>query len=120
MLLKAGSKVDLRDQLDHTPLYYASKKEYRNIIELLIEHRARLEHVRMPFVVIPSWVYGFVAHREECRSTSYAILQLARRRSSVIGGNRRDVLGIIARMTWESRHARSWDPKIKMKRVNFF
>lgn len=119
-LLKAGSKVDLMDQNGHTPLYYALDEEYRGMIELLIEHGARLEHVRMPFVVIPSWVHEFVAHREACRSTSYAILQLARRRSRVIGGNRKDVLGIIARMTWESRHNRSWEPKLKMKRVNLF
>lgn len=54
---------------------------------------------------------SLVVRREACRCSSYAILELARRGSSVIGGNRKDMLRMIAAQVWNTRRNESWKEK---------
>lgn len=108
VLLKAGSELDVVNNDGYTPL--CESICYRPAIAmLLIEHGARLENVCIE--PIPDYAISFVKHREACRSASYAMLELARRRSRIIGGNRRDALGLVARTVWITRKNELWGRK---------
>lgn len=111
LLLDAGSRVDVANHTGITPLYYALRRSNREMTELFLERGARLD--RVPFdgsmKAIQEWAISFVERRKACRSSCYAILELARRRSSVIGGNRRDALGLIARALWATRQEEEWN-----------
>ena len=94
-----------------TPLYLALRHNKRDVAELLLDHGAHLEVVKLDgsLRAIPDWAVSFVARRNACRSSCWAVLELARRRSCVIGGNTRDVLGLLARMIWDQRRDESWN-----------
>lgn len=49
--------------------------------------------------------------RSSCRSACYSILKLARCGSPIVGGNRRDALGLVARMVWNTRRNNVWEIK---------
>lgn len=118
MLLDAGSVVDARSEFDHTSLKTALINDQRAVTKLLLEYGAQMSNVNMK--PIPHWAVVFVECRDACRETSRALLELARRRSPVIGGNNRDVLGLIAKIVWHSRYDESWvtsRPR-KVKRCN--
>lgn len=107
ILLRAGGIVDSFDYERRTPLYWALRNDHRNVAELLLDRGAHLMHIAAGS--IPQWAISFVKCREACRSSSYAVLELARRRSRVIGGNRRDVLGLIAVVLWNTRKEEEWE-----------
>lgn len=122
LLLEAGATVNQRDKCDMTPLYLAllDSSENRPVIELLLEHGAKLDCVDYKEAasslvssdeeidIVPDWVMRLVAHRNACRAACTALLQLARRRSLILGGNGRDVLRLISRIVWASRKSPSW------------
>ena len=110
LLLDAGSVIDALGKDGYTPLYWALWQGKRDVAELLLDRGARVELVKLDdcLKVIPDWVVSFVARRNACRSSCWAVLELARRRSEAIGYNRRDVLGIVARMVWDSRRDECW------------
>lgn len=110
LLLDAGSDVNAMDNEGRTPLYWAIYTNRRELGELLLDRGARLDLIKS--LPIPEWATAFVALRQACRSSCYAMLELSRRRSSVIGGNRRDALGLIARMMWNTRQNEAWEKKI--------
>lgn len=111
LLLNAGSRVDVVNYAGATPLYFALRHGKKGIAMLLIEHGAQLDNVPMNAFTEETlaWATSFVERRKACRSSSYAMLELARRRSSVIGGNRRDALGLIARALWATRQEEEWN-----------
>lgn len=106
LLLDAGSMVDVVSNDGFTALYVALRNGKRDVAELLLERGALLQHVKLDWGLksIPRWVASFVARRNACRSCCWAVLELARRRSRVIGGNRRDVLRLVAKCLWALRH----------------
>lgn len=105
LLLNAGSMVDVVNMRGHTPLYWALSSDKRDVAEVLLDHGARLERVKLDkrLKTIPAWAVSFVERRNACRSLCWAMLELARRRSRVIGGNRRDVLRLVAKCLWALR-----------------
>jgi hypothetical protein len=113
LLLDAGSMVDVVNNAGFTPLYLALRKGKRANAALLLDRGARLERVKLDkhLEAIPDWAVSFVACRKSCRASCWALLELARRRSRVIGGNSRDVLCLISRVVWESRHEETWAAK---------
>jgi ankyrin repeat protein len=113
LLLDAGSDVNAVDYWGRTPLYWAIFSEKHVLSKLFLDRGARLDLVKS--LPIPEWATAFVACRNACRSSCYAMLELARRRSNVIGGNRRDVLGLIARLVWASRREELWERKNSKK-----
>lgn len=60
----------------------------------------------------------YIADRERCRSTTIAILGLRRASSRTIGGNNRDVMGILGRMVWHSRCSDGWMEPEKRARIH--
>lgn len=84
LLLEAGSSVDAFDKSGRTPLCEALRHNFRSHAEVLLDHGARLELVKLDrwFQEVPEWA---VAHRKYCRSC----LALARRRN-IIWGNRQE------------------------------
>lgn len=54
-------------------------------------------------VLLPQWIQDFKEGREKARSVSVMMLGLQRLHSRVIGGNRKDVLRVIARSVWGLR-----------------
>jgi ankyrin repeat protein len=107
-LLNAGSYIDVFDQDRRTPLYWAihnantSKRvDAVELSKMFIECGAKLERVRMK--IFPDWVTAYVDERNACRTACWTVLGLARCRSSVIGGNGKDALGLVARSLWELR-----------------
>lgn len=111
ILLKTGCVADITCLHGFTPLYWAFREHYRNVAEMLIEYGAQLERVKLDYNMesIPDWAISFVACRKACRLSSYAVLELARRGSPVIGGNRRDALWLVARRVWNTRQDESWN-----------
>ena len=105
LLLDAGSTIDAVDNEHHTSLYRALRWGKRDVAELLLDRGAQLDLVQLDgyLEAIPDWAVSFVARRNACRSSCWAVLELARRHSSVIGGNNRDVLRLIARLVWDQR-----------------
>lgn len=110
LMLQAGSIVDAKNNEGHTPLCFAFLYDNRPVAELLIDHGAywNLEEA-------PEWVPSFVAQRNACRASCYAMLELARRKSPVIGGNRRDVLRLIAALVWNTRLNEMWGKNMTKK-----
>lgn len=105
LLVAAGNAIDVVDNNGFTPLYWALCYDKHDVAELLLDRGARLDRVKLDddLKSIPEWAVSFVASRNACRSSCWAVLELARRRSRVIGGNRRDVLRLIAKCMWELR-----------------
>jgi ankyrin repeat protein len=110
-LLNAGGDVNAMDKRGRTPLYLALYWNKPSVIERLLEKNPCLNLVVGPreLVYLPKWVRSFMECRKACRSSCYAILELARRKSKVIGGNRRDVLGLISRIIWNTRKNEEWE-----------
>lgn len=115
LMLQAGSIVDAKNNQGHTPLLFAFVYDNRPVAELLIDRGANWDLEEAP---TPKWVPSFIARRNACRASCYAMLELARRKSPVIGGNRRDVLRLIAALVWNTRLDKTWkDKNYKKKRV---
>lgn len=111
VLLDAGCITDAFDSDRRTPLWWAFFNRKRDNAELLLDHGARLDRVKLDgeyVKAIPEWAVAFAARRDACRVSCWVVLKLARCRSPVIGRNQRDVLGIVARIVWESRRDPSW------------
>lgn len=110
LLLDAGSFVDAMDNDGRTPLYWAFCYGKRDNGELLLDRSAQLDCVKLDifFNAFPEWAVSFVARRHACRGSCWAVLELARRRGQVVGGNNRDVLGLLARIILDNRHAEPW------------
>lgn len=117
-LLNAGGDVNAMDKRGRTPLYLALYWNKPNVIERLLEKNPRLDLVVGTHRLsrLPKWVASFLECREACRASCYAILELARRRSRIIGGNRRDALGLVAKMIWKSRKEKEWKKQKKTKK----
>jgi ankyrin repeat protein len=113
MLLAAGSVIDAMEHSGCTPLYFALFRGKRDIAEMLLDHGAQLDIIYPES--IPEWATFFVECRKACRSSSYAILELARRGSPLIGGNRRDALGLVARSVWANRRDECWEESMTKK-----
>lgn len=126
MLIDAGCAVD-GGSIARTPLWRAfyfenrgdSPAQARIMAEMLLDRGAQLERIKLDSDLngIPNWAVAFVARRRACRSSCWAVLELARRCSRDIGGNRRDVLQLIARMIWDSRRDKLWEDKKQKKPV---
>lgn len=115
MLIDAGSVIDSMEHRGCTPLYFALFRGKRDIAEMLLEHGAQLNLIYPES--IPEWATFFVECRKACRSSCYAILELARRGSPVIGGNRRDALGLVARSVWVTRRDEYWEESMTKKEI---
>lgn len=110
LLLRAGSVVDAADTNGHTPLYVALCNDRRAIAELLLKHDANLRCVKIDNQLprIPKWVSSCLAPINACRAACWALLELTKQRATVVRGNGKDVLQIVARLVWESRRGESW------------
>lgn len=104
VLLGGGSNVDAVNNDGATPLFRALREDRRDIAELLINHGARARYFNDQ---LPDWARSMMA-RHACQLSCRAILELARRRSRVIGGNARDVLRLVAKMVWDGRRDQLW------------
>lgn len=109
LLLNAGTVVDTFCKAGFTPLYSALYARRVQVAGMLLDCGAQLERVKLDDDVrIPAWAKKIVARRQVCRLSCWAVLQLARQRSSVIGGNNRDVLRLITQIIWNNRCDASW------------
>jgi ankyrin repeat protein len=107
LLLDAGSVVDAVNKDGYTPLHWALfNNTKRDVAELLLDRGAQLERVKLDngLKAIPEWAVSFVARRNACRSSCVAVLELARRRSRVIGGNTKAELLLYCRATRRFRN----------------
>lgn len=113
VLLAAGSNVDTVDIYGNTMLRIAASCSVKSV-RLLVYYGAKISSLpfdsdRGPQTVPQHVVISIFKGRDACKYVCFAILELAKRRAKSIGGNGRDVLGLIARMVWESRCTVSWD-----------
>lgn len=107
LLVNAGSIVDAVDNDGCTPLYRAfCDAEEDDIAECLIDNGAKLENVKLDSELcdIPEWAVLYAARHEAAKQACRAVLQLAKRKSNVIGKhNGRDVLRLVAKQIWIHR-----------------
>lgn len=105
LLISRGIAVDAEDESNRTSLYYAIRYGYSDLAEMLLSAGCKLSKVVLDASLpsIPQWVLVLIADRDARRAAAFGVLQLAKRRSSVIGGNGRDVLRLLARMILEWR-----------------
>lgn len=100
VFLESGCAVDAVDRFGHTALYYAFLGDQRYCADTLLRYGADLKCVE----AIPNWVFS----RDSCVAACFAVLQLAKRRSPIVGVNGRDVLRIVAWMVWKRRTDDVW------------
>lgn len=87
---------DMSDR-QKTPLYISILEADAPLTKFLLRRGAKLENIKIEGFRPPKWVLKIV----EIQKAAFAVLQLKRRHSSIIGINGRDVLGLIAKIILE-------------------
>ncbi len=108
LLIKAGADVEARERMGWTPLAFAIANNQTERVRALIDAGAKVENVHLGYDV-PDWVMALVMARKRCRSAALLIVGIRRFcRSSVVIGQDRCVVALVARAVWETRLWDQW------------
>ena len=100
LLLHAGANTTARTSSDHPPLALCFQRDARACARLLMDRGVTDGIPANP----PEWVDNFLFERKRCRYTVLLVLGIRRwRHSSVMAGNGRDAIRLIAQQLWSMR-----------------
>lgn len=101
MLLNAGASTTSRISSDHSPLALCFLRDARGCARVLLDRGVTHDGLLLN---TPKWVENFLDSRKRCRHAALLVVGIHRwRRSSVMAGNGRDVVRIVAQHLWALR-----------------
>lgn len=107
LLLEAGSNVQQLNDKGFTAVRVALSSGNDCLARmLLLDWNAQLDDIPLSDSLeqVPSWALQCVSRRDEVRLCAWAVLELKKRGSHVIGSNGRDMLRTVARLVWQHRY----------------
>ena len=109
MLISAGAVVDMKDKDGMTALHRALKYGMVDCTELLLDAGAKISILNMRFEQ-PDWFVAMVKRRSNCKSSAFALYGLLRKRWRVVNEKvPLDMIRMLTRMVWDTRHGERWD-----------
>jgi ankyrin repeat protein len=114
LLLDAGATVDVANSFGPTPIYYAIRNKYVDIVRLLIDRGASVSNINLGKyvpIIPPDWLSTFLASRSRCRAVAIIIVGIHKyHRTSIAGKNDINVLKLISKHIWSTRMDDVWSP----------